>query len=64
MTREEREAYFDFVNDIEIVAEKHGWNIGISDNHSEDKDFPRVEIIFVPAIGADALNRKFGVDER
>ena len=63
MKKEEQDAYTDFLNGIERVAEKHGWNIGISDNHSEDKTFPRVEITFVPAGGADALNRKFGASE-
>ena len=55
-------AYTDFLNDIEKIAEQHGWNIGIADNQSEDSNFARVEITFIPAGGADALNRKFGVD--
>lgn len=63
MTDKELEAYTDFLNDIERVVEKHGWNIGITNNHSEDKDFPRVELTFVPAIGYDAQFRKFGIKE-
>lgn len=30
MTNAEQDAYTDFLNDIEKVAEKHGWNIGIA----------------------------------
>ena len=62
MTNTEQDAYTDFLNDIENVAEKNGWNIAIADNHSEDNNFSRVEITFITAGGADALNRKFGVD--
>ena len=63
MTDEELSAYTDFLNDIEYVAEQHGWNIGITENHSEDKEFVRVEITFIPAIGYDSQFRKFGVKE-
>lgn len=61
MTFKEEEAYTDFLNDIERVAEKHGWNIGIAENQSEDKEFPRVELTFIPAIGYDSQFRKFGI---
>ena len=60
ITIDEEEAYADFLNDIERVAEKHGWNVGIHDNKSGDKTFPRVELTFVPAIGYDAQFRRFG----
>ena len=63
MTDKELEAYTDFLNDIERVAEKHGWNIGIADNHSEDKTFVRVELTFIPAGGYDSQFRKFGLKE-
>ncbi|MBO4542162.1 MAG: hypothetical protein J5725_03150 [Bacteroidales bacterium] len=63
MSDKELEAYADFLNDIEIVAEKHGWNIGIADNLSEDKTFARVELTFIPAGGYDSQFRKFGVKE-
>ena len=63
MTDKELEAYADFLNDIEIVAEKHGWNIGIVDNQSEDKTFARVELTLIPAGGYDSQFRKFGVKE-
>ena len=57
MTKEE--AYCEFLNDLEQVAEKHGWNIDISCNYSDDEEYPRVEITFGHALGADSLNRKF-----
>lgn len=63
MKGKELEAYTDFLNDIERTAEKHGWNIGITDNQSEDITFPRVEITFIPASGYDSQFRKFGVKE-
>jgi hypothetical protein len=63
MTDKELEAYTDFLNDIERVAEKHGWNIGIADNQSEDKKFSRVELTFIPALGYDSQFRKFGIKE-
>lgn len=63
MNNEELNAYTDFLNDIEQVAEKHGWNIGIAENHSEDKKFVRVELTFIPAIGYDSQFRKFGLKE-
>mgnify|MGYP006351097299 FL=1 len=59
MNEAKADAFVDFLNDIEKVAERHGWNVGITDNQSEDKGFPRVEITFIPALGADSLNRKF-----
>ena len=63
MTTEEYEAYTEFLNNIERVAEKHGWNIGIAENHSEDIDFPRVELTFIPALGYDSQFRKFGIKD-
>ena len=53
------EAFADFLNDIEQVAQKHGWNIGSYENLSDDKDFERVEITFIPALGYDSQFRKF-----
>ena len=50
-------ALTDFLNDIEEVATKHGWNIGAYENKSEEEDM--VEIIFIPALGYDAQFRKF-----
>lgn len=55
----EEEAYCDFLNDLERVAESHGWNIFMSEDFSDDNDFPRVVITFGHAIGMDAQNRKF-----
>ena len=55
----EDEAYCAFLNDLERVAESHGWNIYMSENFSDDNEFPRVEITFGHAIGTDAQNRKF-----
>ena len=63
MNNKELCAYTDFLNDIEQVAEKHGWNIGIAENHSEDKNFVRVELTFIPALGYDSQFRKFGLKE-
>ena len=63
MTDKELDAYTDFLNDINRTAEKHGWYIGIADNQSEDKDFVRVELTFIPAIGYDGQFRKFGAKE-
>lgn len=54
----EEEAYCTFLNDLERVAENHGWNIFMSENFSDD-DFPRIVITFGHAIGTDAQNRKF-----
>lgn len=59
MTEKELEAFTEFLNDIEEVVEKHGWNIGMYENFSNDKDFERVEITFIPAIGYDSQFRKF-----
>lgn len=56
---DKEEAYCDFLNDLERVAESHGWNIFMSENFSDDDEFPRVEITFGHAIGTDAQNRKF-----
>ena len=53
------DALTDFLNDIEEVAQKHGWNIGMYENLSDDKEFERVEIMFIPAIGYDSQFRKF-----
>lgn len=55
----ELDALTDFLNDIESVAQKHGWNIGMYDNLSEN-DSPSVEITFIPAISYDSQFRKFG----
>lgn len=55
----EEEAYCAFLNDLERVAESHGWNIFMSEDFSDDNEFPRVEITFGHAIGEDAQNRKF-----
>lgn len=60
----EEEAYTDFLNAIERVAEEHGWNIGIAENYSEDESFVRVVLTFIPAIGYDAQFRKFGCKEK
>ncbi len=52
-------ALTDFLNDIEKVVEKHGWNIGMYENYSEDELFSRVEVTFIPALGYDSQFRKF-----
>jgi hypothetical protein len=59
MGDEKKEAYYSFLNDLERVAESHGWNIYMSEDFSDDNEFPRVVITFGPAIGMDAQNRKF-----
>ena len=61
MTNKEKheEAYAEFLNAIEQVAEQHGWNIGIHDDKSDDK-YPTVELTFIPASGYDSQFRKFG----
>ena len=51
-------ALTDFLNDIEEVAQKHGWNIGMYENFSED-EYSRIEITFIPALGYDSQFRKF-----
>ena len=51
------EALTKFLNDIESVAQKHGWNIGAYDNRSEMEDV--VELVFTPALGYDSQFRKF-----
>lgn len=56
-TRED--PYVNFLNDIERVAEKYGYNIDSSCNYCDDEEYPRVELTFGHAIGSDALNRKF-----
>ena len=45
----------DFLNEIEKIAEKYGWNIGGYDYTKEDW----FDLFFVPAIGSDAKNKKF-----
>lgn len=47
------EAYCDFLNALERVAEKYGWNIDISSNLSDDAEYPRIEIIFGHALGLE-----------
>ena len=55
----ELEAFTKFLNDIESVVEKQGWNIDMYENLSDDKDYPRVVITFGHAIGYDSQFRKF-----
>jgi len=59
MNEKELDTFTEFLNDIEEVAEKHGWNIGLYENLSDDKKFERVEITFIPALGYDSQFRKF-----
>ena len=60
MTEIEMEYFVELLNDIESVVEKHGWNIGVYQNFSNDKDYSRIEITLIPAIGYDSQFRKFG----
>ena len=53
----ELEALTKFLNDIESVAQKHGWNIGAYDNKSKEEDI--IELVFTPALGYDSQFRKF-----
>lgn len=53
----ELEALTKFLNDIEGVAQKHGWNIGAYDNKSKEED--TIELVFTPALGYDSQFRKF-----
>lgn len=50
-------ALTNFLNDIEEVATKHGWNIGAYENKSKEADM--IEIVFIPALGYDSQFRKF-----
>lgn len=54
---EELTALTEFLNDIEEVAEKHGWNIGAYENKSKKADM--IEIVFISALGYDSQFRKF-----
>ena len=54
---EELTALTNFLNDIEDVATKHGWNIGAYENKSKEEDM--IEIVFIPALGYDSQFRKF-----
>ena len=54
---EELTALTEFLNDIEEVATKHGWNIGAYENKSKKEDL--IEIVFIPALGYDSQFRKF-----
>ena len=53
--KKDNQAIADFLNEIESIAEKYGWNIG--GYNFETKDW--LDIFFTPAIGSDAKNRKF-----
>lgn len=53
----ELEALTKFLNDIESVAQKHGWNIGAYENKSKKEDL--IEVVFIPALGYDSQFRKF-----
>ena len=53
----ELEALTKFLNDIESVVQKHGWNIGGYDNKSKTDDI--IEMVFIPALGYDSQFRKF-----
>lgn len=53
----QNEALTKFLNDIEQVATKHGWNIGAYQNKSKEEDI--IELVFTPAIGYDSQFRKF-----
>jgi len=53
----QNEALTKFLNDIEQVATKHGWNIGAYHNKSKEED--TIELVFTPAIGYDSQFRKF-----
>ena len=55
----QEDPYVNFLNDIEGVAEKYGYNIDMSCNYSDDNEYPRVEITFGHAIGTDSQNRRF-----
>ena len=50
------EEFIDFLNDVnELATEKYGWNV--SGHNFETNEL--FEVIFTPAIGTDAQNRKF-----
>ena len=52
----ESEAFTDFLNDVnQLATDKYGWNVA---GHKFD-DEEWLELFFAPAIGSDALNKKF-----
>lgn len=51
----DNQAIADFMNEIESIAEKYGWNIGGYNFETEDW----LDVFFIPAVGMDSLNRKF-----
>ena len=52
----ESEAFTDFLNDVnKLATDKYGWNV--AGHNFDDKEW--LELFFIPAIGSDALNKKF-----
>lgn len=52
----ETDEFTDFLNDVnELATEKYGWNVAGHEFETEEM----FELLFIPAIGADAENRKF-----
>ena len=54
MTREE--SFIDFINEINKVAIKYGWNVGC---HEFGEECESLKLTFILAIGSDSQNRKF-----
>lgn len=52
----EEDAFINFLNDINKVAIKYGYNVG---GHEFDEEAELIEMLFIPAIGMDAQNKKF-----
>ena len=52
----EKEEFVEFLNDInELATNKYGWNVG--SHNFETNEW--LEVVFIPAVGSDAQNRKF-----
>ena len=52
----EEDEFMNFLNDINKVAIKYGYNVG---GHEFDEEAELIDMFFIPALGADSQNRKF-----
>ena len=56
VAKEFAKEFTDFLNDInKLSTEKYGWNVGGYEFETDEM----LEIVFIPASGADADNKKF-----
>ena len=56
----EQESFTDFLNEVNELATKYGWNVaGHEFEDPENENQELLQLILIPSIGSDALNKKF-----